>query len=270
VRLAISSIAWTPAEETAAADLLVAQGVPGVELVPTRLGAGSPLDITPAQVSNVRAFWHSRGIEIAAMQALLFGRPELRIFDDASRPRTLEYLRAIIRLGGALGARALVFGAPKNRERGALPLAQAWPIAVEFFGALGEEARAAGTCLCIEPNPVQYGADFCTDSVQALALVQEVGSPGFGLHLDSACALLAGEDFPARIAASAPVLRHLHLSEPQLAPVAPGGTADIPAIAAALRAIDYQGFMSIEMKAALEGSNLGRVEQALQHVRQGS
>lgn len=266
-KLAVSSIAWNPAEEGAVADLLAAHGVPGVELAPTKLFTGSPLDATTAQLAAVRDFWQSRGIEIVALQALLYGRPELRVF-DSSRPDTLEYLKGIIRLGGALGARALVFGAPRNRARGALPAADAWSIAIEFFHRLGEEARSAGTCLCIEPNPIQYGADFCTDSVQALALVRAVASPGFGLHLDSACALLAAEDFPARIAASAPLLRHLHISEPQLAPVGPGGTADLHAIGLALRGIDYQHSVSIEMVAAPEGGNVARVQTALSYVRE--
>ena len=267
MKLAVSSIAWNPSEESAVADLLAAHGVPGVELAPTKLFAGNPLDATPVQVAAVRAFWHSRGIEIVALQALLFGRPELRVFDD-SRPQTLEYLKGIIRLGAALGARALVFGAPKNRARGALPAAGAWSIAIEFFRELGEEARRAGTCLCIEPNPSQYGADFCTDSVQALALVSAVASPGFGLHLDSACALLASEDLPARIAASALQLRHLHISEPQLAPVAPGGTADLPSIGVALRGINYRHSVSIEMVAGPGGGNVARVETALFHLRE--
>lgn len=268
MKLAVSSIAWNPPEEPAVADWMASQGLTGVELAPGKLFAGSPLDATPAQVAAVRAFWASRGMQIVALQALLFGHPELCVF-DGSRPLTLDYLKAIVRLGGALGARALVFGAPKNRARGALPAAEAWSIALEFFGALGEEARAAGTCFCIEPNPAQYGADFCTGSAEALALVEAVGSPGFGLHLDSACALLAGEDFPARIAASARVLRHLHVSEPQLAPVAPGGTADLQGMGVALRRIHYDHYVSIEMKAAPDGGNLARVERAFQHVRQG-
>ncbi len=265
MKLAVSSIAWNPPEEPAVVEVLAAHGLTGVELAPGKLFAGSPLEATPAQVAAVRAFWGSRGMEIVALQALLFGHPELRLFDE-SRPQTLEYLKAIIRLGGALGARALVFGAPKNRARGALPAAEAWNIALNFFGAIGEEARAAGTCFCIEPNPAQYGADFCTDSAQALALVEAVGSTGFGLHLDSACALLAGEDFPARIAASAAVLRHLHLSEPELAPVAAGGTADVQAIGIGLRGIHYAHYVSIEMKASPDGGNAARVERALQHV----
>lgn len=256
MKLCFSCIAWLPAEEPAAADLLAASGFAGVELAPARVG----------QPAAVRAFWESRGLPVIAMQALLYGHPELRIFDE-SRPRTFAHLADVIRLGGALGARALVFGAPLNRARGAMAMEDAWPIAVEFFGELGELARAEGTCLCIEPNPAQYGADFCTTSAQALALVDDVASPGFGLHLDSACARLAGENFPARIEASARALRHLHLSEPQLAPLGPGGTADIPAISRALNAIDYQGFVSVEMKSAPEGGNVERVERAIAHVR---
>ncbi len=59
---------------------------------------------------------------------------------------------------------------------------------------------------------------------------------------------LAGENFPARLRASAHVLRHVHLSEPDLAPVGAGGSLDLPAISAALRDIGYAGWVSVEMK----------------------
>lgn len=266
MKLAISQIAWNAAEEPRIADSIAAHGFTGVEVVPGRMPAPEASD---SQVVAARAFWESRGIGIVAMQALLFGHPELTIFGPAeTRRRTRDHLSSIIRLGGRLGAKALVFGSPKNRARGAMPLDQAQAIAVDFFGELGAIAAAAGTCLCLEPNPPQYGADFCTDSIEALQLVERVASPGFGLHLDSACALLAGEQLAPRIRASAHVLRHVHVSEPQLGPVGPGGTADLPALGAALREIDYGGFVSIEMKASPEG-NAAAVERALRHVAQG-
>jgi sugar phosphate isomerase/epimerase len=266
VKLAISQIAWNAAEEPQIAELMAAHGFTGVEVVPGRMPAP---DASDAQVAAARAFWESRGIAIVAMQALLFGHPELTIFgSEETRRRTRDYLCSIIRLGGRLGARALVFGSPRNRARGALPLAQAQTIAVDFFGELGAIAAAAGTCLCLEPNPPQYGADFCVDSIEALALVEKVASPGFGLHLDSACALLAGEELAPRIRASGHVLRHVHVSEPALAPVGPGGTAELGSLGAALRAIDYPGFVSIEMKASPEG-NAAPVERALRHVAKG-
>jgi len=248
MNLAISAIAWEPSEDDAAASILREHGFTGVELAPTKIFP-RPHCAADAEIAACQEAWSRRGLRIVAMQALLFGRPELTVFGEA-RKQTLEYLCGVARLGGRLGAGALVFGSPRNRARGSMPAAEAWRAAVEFFRALGSAAAKAGTCVCIEPNPPRYGADFITTSEEALRLVEEVASPGFGLHLDAACALLAGEDFPASLRKSAHVLRHVHLSEPDLAPVRAGGTLDLPAIAAALRDIGYSGWVSVEMKLA--------------------
>ncbi len=246
MKLAMSAIAWEPQEDDAAAAILREHGFTGVELAPTKIFQ-RPDAATDAEVSACRRAWEARGLRIVALQALLFGRPELTVFGEA-RQRTLDYLIGVARLGGRLGAGALVFGSPHNRARGSLPERDAWRSAVDFFRSLGTAAAQAGTCVCIEPNPPRYGADFITTSEEALRLVEEVASPGFGLHLDAACALLAGEDFPARLRASARALRHVHLSEPDLQPVRAGGTVDLVGIGAALRDIDYPGWVSVEMK----------------------
>ena len=248
MKLAMSAIAWEPSEDDAAARILREHGFSGVELAPAKIFP-RPEAAGDAQIAACCAAWEGRGLRIVALQALLFGRPDLTVFGETSEA-TIEYLSRVVRLGARLGAGALVFGSPRNRARGSLPLAQAWPRAVEFFRRLGEVAAEAGTCLCIEPNPPRYGADFIVDSNEALRLVEEVSSPGFGLHLDAACAHLAGEDLPARLRASAHVLRHVHLSEPNLAPVHADGTVDLAAIAAVLHDISYSGFVSVEMRPA--------------------
>jgi sugar phosphate isomerase/epimerase len=248
MKLAMSAIAWEPPDDDAAARILSEHGFSGVELAPTKIFM-RPDAATEAEIAACRKAWEKRGLRVVAMQALLFGRPDLTVFGE-TREATLAYLSSVVRLGGRLGAGALVFGSPRNRARGSLPISQAWPRAVEFFRRLGAVAAEAGTCLCIEPNPPRYGADFILDSQEALRLVEQVGSPGFGLHLDAACAQLAGEDFPARIRASARVLRHVHVSEPDLAPVRAGGTVDLSAVATALRDISYPGYVSVEMKPA--------------------
>jgi sugar phosphate isomerase/epimerase len=248
MNLAMSAIAWDPREDDEAARILREHGFTGVELAPAKIFP-RPDIATGAEIAACRAAWESRGLRIVALQALLFGRRDLTVFGD-SRGATLEYLSGVVRLGARLGADALIFGSPRNRARGALSIAEAWPRAVEFFRAIGRVAAQEGTCFCIEPNPTRYGADFITSSAEALRLVEEVGSRGFGLHLDAACALLAGEDFPARIRASTAALRHVHLSEPDLAPVQAGGSIDLSGIAAALRDIAYRGYVSVEMKPA--------------------
>lgn len=248
MKLAMSAIAWEPPDDEEAGRILREHGFVGVELAPTKIFP-RPDSATDAEIATCRKAWEKRGLPIVALQALLFGRPDLTVFGE-TREATFDYLSRVIRLGARLGASALVLGSPRNRARGSLPMSQAWPRAVDFFARLGAVAAKAGTCLCIEPNPPRYGADFILDSKEALRLVEEVASPGFGLHLDAACAQLAGEDFPARIRASARVLRHVHLSEPDLAPVHASGTVDLSAIAAALRDISYSGYVSVEMKPA--------------------
>jgi sugar phosphate isomerase/epimerase len=260
MRLAFSNIAWEPEQDEAVVAVLRGHGFAGVEIAPTKRWP-KPLEASQVELDAYRHLWEARGAPIVAMQALLFGRPELQLFADAAlRAQTAEYLAGICRLGGRLGARALVFGSPKNRARGALPLAEAWPVAVDFFRRVGDAAAAAGTCLCIEANPPQYACDFVTTSAEARALVHDVASPGFGLHLDIAGMHLAGEDVLAGIRASAGQIRHFHVSAPGLAQVTDTGPLDLLAIARTLGETGYDGWVSVEMRGADDpASNVARV-----------
>ena len=161
----------------------------------------------------------------------------------------------------------LVFGSPKNRQRGDMPEAEATGIAQEFFGALGDTAKEQGVRFCIEPNAPQYNCDFVTNAAAGIELVQNVANPGFGLHLDIACMSLAGDDVPASIKAAKDVMQHFHISSPMLEAVA--DLPDVPhrAAAEALREIGYDKFISIEMKPGELGSNVARVADAVRFAQ---
>jgi D-psicose/D-tagatose/L-ribulose 3-epimerase len=265
VRLTASNIAWKPAEDEAAAEALRQAGAGGVEIAPTAAWP-RPLEATAQQVREYRKWWEDRGLRISSMQALLFGKPELRIFgDEAARKATFEHLAGMIRLGGALGAGALVFGSPKNRAVGSMPRAAAEDVAVAFFRGLGEIAVEHGTRLCIEPNPPEYGADFITTAAEGLALVHKAGSKGFCLHLDAGGMTMSKDPLSPEVFAEAV---HFHASEPNLAPVGSGGTGgtDHAAFAGALRAAGYHGWISIEMRAAGESGNVDPLRRPLRTV----
>src|SRR5205814_634198 len=152
-------------------------------------------EASDAAIDEYRRFWESRGISIIAAQALLFGHPELTLFEDAAiRERTFAHVSGMVRVCARLGAQALVFGSPKNRRIGNRNLMDVFPIAIDFFGRLGEIAAASATCIALEANPPEYCADFITDAGQAATLVMLVNHPGFRLHLDSACMTLVGDD----------------------------------------------------------------------------
>lgn len=267
MRLCISSIAWRPDEDAAVRDLLARRGVTAIEGAPSKIGK-PPLELTRDDLARYRGFWAKRGIDVVAMQALLFGRADLKLFGEArERDEFVAYLSRIVEIGGALGASALVFGSPGNRKRGALDEGAAREIAATVFRRIGDVAVAAGTCLCIEPNPPEYGCDWITSAAQARALVDHVAHPGFGLHLDSAALRFAGEDETA-ITANRGVIRHFHASEPQLAPLRPGTDVPHARFAAALKANGDVPVVSIEMRQveAVE-SNLPHLERALDFVQ---
>ena len=161
-----------------------------------------PLAASPEEAARYRGWWEARGIRIVALQALLYGKPGLTVFGTpAARRTTLHYLKGLIAQATRLGAEVLVFGSPGNRQRGSLPPDEARAIAVEFFRELGDNAQEHGVTFCIEPNPVEYGCDFVTTVREGIDLVDAVGRPGFGLHLDTAGMTLAG-DTAASVAAA--------------------------------------------------------------------
>jgi D-psicose/D-tagatose/L-ribulose 3-epimerase len=261
MRLAISNIAWPAEEDEQVAHVLHRYGVEGVEIAPTKVWP-SPLDATAAEIRGYRSAWSRRGIPIVAAQALLFGRPDLTIFDNITcRNQTRQYLERIIWLCAELGAEALVFGSPANRRIGHLPQNVVREIAVEFFAGLARVASRHGTVLVVEPNPPQYQADFVTCAQEAIALVTAVNHAAFRLHLDSGCMTLSRESVPGSVSAASRILWHFHVSEPFLAPIGEGGT-DHAVFARALRAITYDRWVSIEVKPA-EPFALGDVARSI-------
>jgi sugar phosphate isomerase/epimerase len=208
------------------------------------------------------------------MQALLFGRPELTLFETAeARRETVAYLEGMIDLAARLGAGAMVFGSPKNRRVAGRPAGEVEAIARDVFGGLGDYAHPRGVWFCIEANPAAYGCDFVTTTVEADALVSRVGRPGFGLHLDLGGMALNGEPIAETLGGCARRARHFHVSEPFLEPV---GSADLDhaAAAAALGRSGYAGWVSVEMKepppdrpwAAVLEASLGHVARVYRGV----
>ena len=266
MKLAISNIAWERSEDEAISRLMQKYDVAGVEIAPTKVWP-QPLTASIEEVATYAHFWQSRGIRVSSMQALLFGRPDLTLFETPEkRQDTLAYLKGIVQLAARLGAEVLVFGSPKNRLVGDMDSQLAEAIAVEFFQNLGEFAQNCGVIFCIEPNPKAYGCDFVTTSAQGRYLVARVKHPGFGLHLDAAGMTMSHEDIERELEQSVPHLRHFHISEPNLQPIGTGGV-DHAVFAATLNKQGYSRWFSVEMRPPGATENVRGIDEALQVVR---
>ena len=141
MKISISNIAWSPKEEKQMAKFLPSLGIRDVEVAFPR--------IMP-KINSFRNLWEENGVKISSMQALLYQKDELKLFDSAqTRQLMLEYLFEVIEKAEQVGATKLVFGSPKNRNRGRKSLKTVLPIAVDFFRRLGDKAKKHKIIICI-------------------------------------------------------------------------------------------------------------------------
>jgi sugar phosphate isomerase/epimerase len=259
MRISVSNIAWDIGEEPDIAVLLRDEGIDRVDLAPGKYFA-DPEQATPSDITAVKNLWEKRGFRIEGMQALLFGTHGLNLFADADG-LMFRRLAAVCRIGGGLGARALTFGSPRQRDRGELNDKDAQRIAVDFFSRLGDVAAAEGVVVCLEPNPAVYHCNFMVRTAEAAAVVEAINHRAVRLQLDVGAMALNQEDALNTIRQTKSLIGHVHASEPQLAVLGDGGAPHEPA-AQALREYRPELTVTIEMAAAKE-SHLTAVQRAV-------
>ena len=250
----VSNIAWLPDEESRALDLLGEAGISYIEVAPARIwaaGADTPL----ASVREAMRLFSDSHIEISGCQAILFGKPDLVLFEDSARPALLEYLKRLAAICSAAGGKYLVWGAPKNRWiPDGMDHETAFRTAVDFFQELGKEAEKQGVWFGIEANAADYGCNFCTHVTDVGHVVRAVDSPGIRWHLDTGELAMNSEAVPGVILQNADILGSVHVSQPGLGDfVVPW--AGHSSVAAALQKLSYHGPITLEMKRPASGLN---------------
>lgn len=217
-RISISNIAWDVRFDGFVADLLSSLDVHHVDIAPGKYFP-NPEEATDADILAVRRTWEERGFAPAGFQSLLFGTKGLNVFGPKDvRERMLARLFHVCRVAAGLGAGRLVFGSPKNRDRSGLSDEETRNVALDFFGRLGNVARSFGVAVCLEPNPVAYGANFLTTTREAYDFVAALDHPGIRLQLDTGTLFMNCEP-PGIIATVLDRVGHVHVSEPDLVPL---------------------------------------------------
>jgi sugar phosphate isomerase/epimerase len=269
-RLAVSNIAWTPAQDARALALLEALGVGGLEIAPgvAFSDEADPFDPPPASVSRLRAGAEAHGLALVSMQSLLFGVSGAALFEgDAARAKLTAAVERAIALAGRLGIPNLVFGSPANRRIPAgMERDRADAIAAETFRRLGDRAAAAGTRIALEPAPEAYGTNYLTSIGEAARAVREIGHPAVTLNFDLGALAMNGEREEAGrlFGELQDLVSHVHVSEPHLAP-APASERTFRDTASAILGHGYAGWFSIEMRAA-GSDNLDRVHACVERA----
>jgi sugar phosphate isomerase/epimerase len=248
MRFSVSNIAWSPDRDPEVASILRNSVITGIEIAPSRYFAdvGSAPE---SQFVDLGTYWLNLGFPVTSLQSLLYNRPDLQLFEsEDSRVELKSFLLELGKKAALLGAGPLVFGAPKNRNRGHLTNSEATSIAKEFFKSLSEEWPQNSSFLVLEANPEIYGCNFITKSSEAFEFVKTIGSEKLKWHLDLACTELGNESSQELIINSEILPSHIHLSEANLAPLVDSKTPVYRDFLLALKSRGYDGVVTLEMR----------------------
>lgn len=265
MRISISNLAWDISEDVEVLSLLKEFNIDAIDIAPGKYFP-DPAKATATEIKAVKTWWQEQGIEIIGMQSLLFGTVGLNVFgSDEVQNQLLQHLRHISRIGSELGATRLVFGSPKNRDCSGLSAEETKNKYYSFFTRLGDIAAEHGVIICLEPNPVLYGANFMTTSSETYHVVKEIAHPCIKMQLDTGAIIINHENVVDIVAQAKNVLGHIHISEGQLAAI--GDTYAGHAAFADVLNTQLNGYpATIEMLATKDESHLTSIRRALSYV----
>ncbi len=204
VRFGINTLLWSASDADGAAWVRKAAAL-GFEVI--ELAVFDPAAVDRAAVKEALG---ETGLE-ATLCAIM--TQERDLIADAPEPREIakRYIRDTVLLGEELGAH--VFGGPhyapvgKLVGRGRTP--QERERAVEGLRDVGAFAHDHGLCLCLEPLN-RFETYFLNIAADAIALVDEIDSPGVRVMLDTFHMNIEEKDPAEAIRACGDRLRHFH------------------------------------------------------------
>jgi len=265
MRISISNLAWDINEDLEVVSLLKEYAIDAIDIAPGKYFP-EPGKATTAEIKAVKTWWHNQGIEIIGMQSLLFGTVGLNVFGtETVQQKLLKHLAYICRIGSDLGATRLVFGSPKNRDCTGLSATEIKINSQNFFNKLGDIAADNGVVICLEPNPVIYGANFMTSSDETYNVVKEIAHSNIKMQLDTGAVIINQENIMEVLEQARDVIGHIHLSEPQLAPIG-DSLAGHATFAEVLKKHLSNYPATIEMLATHDESHLASIRRALTFI----
>jgi sugar phosphate isomerase/epimerase len=248
MKFSISNLAWgnTPLEQVI--PKLANAGLHGVEIAPTAIWPD--LDqVSDQEVLDFKGYLEGHNLVVSGIQSLLYGHPELQLFDQACWGDLRKHLEKVIRIGALLEADVAVFGSPKNRVKGSLDVKQANELAKFFLTQFEPCLKENSIVLTLEPNAPEYGADYLTSYEEVVLLSEKIDSESIKPQIDTGCLWMIGSSPENAYELEKP--HHIHLSVPNLGNVP--GSYKFDQLMRKVHETNYRNWLVIEMLAA--GSN---------------
>jgi sugar phosphate isomerase/epimerase len=222
-------------------------GYDAIEIAPFTI-ARYVTEISATQRKQIRDSAAHAGIAICGIHWVLVNAEGryLNHSDATVRARTSKYFCDLVDFCADLGGCVIVVGSPKQRNL--LPgvsAAQAWDYGAETFRDCIKRAEDRAVTLCLEPLAPSE-TDFINTAAEAIRFAEQFHSPNFKIILDVKAMCSEATPIPQIIRESWPHFAHFHANDKNLK--GPGfGEVDFKPIAAALKEVGYQGYISVEV-----------------------
>ena len=231
-------------------------GYAGVEIAPFTL-VNCVSEISAAGRRRIRDLAARHNIAIVGLHWLLV-KPEglyLNHPDAGIRDCTAKYFVELVDCCADLGGTIMVVGSPKQRNL--LPgvtREQAWDWTAATFRDAVKRAEDRGVTICFEPlSPAE--TNFINTAAEAIEFVKPFNSPRFKIIIDVKAMCSEAKPIPQIIHESWPHFAHFHANDKNLK--GPGfGDVDFKPIAATLREVGYNGYVSVEVFKFEEGAEV--------------
>jgi len=166
--------------------------------------------------------------------------------DPDVRRFTTQYLVDLVHFCGDIGGKVMIFGSPKQRNvEPGVTYDEAFGYARGVFEAAMPACEARGVTICMEPL-THLETNFLQSAAETKQLVDAVGHPNYQMMLDTKAMTFEEESRADLIRKFAPWMKHYHANDENLN--GPGaGEVDFAPIFDALRAVDFQGYVSVEV-----------------------
>ena len=222
-------------------------GYSGFEIAPFTI-AKYVTDISKQERQRIRAAALQFDLTITGIHWVLAQTEGLFLThnDPAVRDTSSKYFRELVEFCSDIGGNIIVVGSPKQRN---IPdgstATQAWDWAKETLRGAAALALQRGITICIEPLSPQE-TNFINTAEEAVRLVKQFHTPSLKAILDVKAMSSEQKPIPQIIRETWPHFAYFHANDKNLK--GPGfGDVDFVPIAAALRDVGYQGWVSVEV-----------------------
>lgn len=247
MRYAICNETFEGWDHSRTCETVAGLGYTGLEIAPFTV-AQRITEVSSNRRAELRRQAEAAGLQIIGLHWLLAKTEGLHLTaaDETTRRRTAEYLVDLARCCRDLGGDILVFGSPQQRR---IPPGatreQASEFALDTIGMTLSELESLGVILCLEPLAAAE-TDFMNTCAEAVAMIDRLEHPNVKLHLDVKAMASESMPIPELIRTYGPRAGHFHANDANRR--GPGfGDIDFQPVFQALNAIEYPGWVSVEV-----------------------